>query len=222
MSAVGGAVIAAAGLGSRLGHGLPKCMLELGGRTILSRLIEDVQRHTDRVHVVVGYREELVIQHCAQHHRDVVLVRNPDFRTTQTIHSYRLGARGLPDAGVLFLDGDFVLAPGTLDAFLAGRDHDLLVGVTPASSEHPVYAALGSGKDGAAVLQFSRQEPGPYEWASVLVAPPALLEGHDHFVYEALEPHLPLPSQVVELAEVDTAADLAVAQQRVEEWWPGC
>jgi CTP:molybdopterin cytidylyltransferase MocA len=214
-------VIAAAGLGSRLGHGLPKSMVEVGGRTILSRLIEELEQHTDRIHVVVGYREELVIQHCALHHRNVVIVRNPDFRGTQTIHSYRLGARGLPGPSVLFLDGDGVLAPGGLSRFLrAAQDRATLVGVTPAGSEHPVYAAVADGASGINVTRFDRAAPAPYEWASVLVAPPSLLEGHDNFVYEALEPHLPLPGETIELAEVDTAADLELAQEKVAEWWP--
>lgn len=222
MPSVGGAVIAAAGLGSRLGHGLPKSMVEVGGRTILSRLIEEVEQHTERIHVVVGYREELIIQHCALHHRNVVLVRNPDFRTTQTIHSYRLGSRGLPPSSTLFLDGDCILAPGSLGGFLAAATgEDTLVGVTPAGSEHPVYAATADGPHGSRVVRFSRDDAAPYEWASVLVAPPTLLEDHDDFVYEALTPHLPLPTHVVELAEVDTAADLDAAQEKAAEWWPG-
>jgi CTP:molybdopterin cytidylyltransferase MocA len=219
--AVGGAVIAAAGLGSRLGHGLPKSMVEIGGQTILSRLIEEVEQHTDRIHVVVGYREELVIQHCALHHRNVVLVRNPEFRSTQTIHSYRMGARGLPAEGVLFLDGDFVLAPGTLSAFLAAADgRESLVGVTPAGSEHPVYARTALGTGGLEVNRFGREDAAPHEWASVLVAPPAILAGHDTYVYEALEPHLPLPAQIIHVAEVDTAADLELAQEKAAAWWP--
>lgn len=221
MSAVGGAVIAAAGLGSRLGHGLPKCMVEVGGRTILSRLIEEVEQHTDRIHVVVGYREELVIQHCALNHRNVVLVRNTDFRNTQTIHSYRLGARGLPGPTTLFLDGDCILAPGSLGGFLSSAEGRTLVGFTTASSEHPVYATMADGSPGPEVVRFSRDEPQAHEWASVLVAPPSVLEGHENFVYEALEPHLPLPAELIELAEVDTAADLDMAQEKAAEWWPG-
>ena len=72
MSALGGAVIAAAGLGSRLGHGLPKCMLEIDGRTVLSRLVDAIRPHTDRIHVVVGYREEMIVEYCALYHRDLV------------------------------------------------------------------------------------------------------------------------------------------------------
>lgn len=221
MPTVGGAVIAAAGLGSRLGHGLPKSMVEVGGTTILSRLIGEVEQYTDRIHVVVGYREELIIQHCALHHRNVVLVRNPDFRTTQTIHSYRLGARGLPGRSTLFLDGDCILAPDSLGDFLSAADgQETLVGLTAAGSEHPVYAALAEGTSGQEVVRFGGDEPEPLEWASVLLAPPSLLHGHDNFVYEALEEHLPLPAAMIDLAEVDTVADLDVAQERAAEWWP--
>lgn len=220
MPTVGGAVIAAAGLGSRLGHGLPKCMVEVGGQTILTRLIREVEQHTDRIHVVVGYREELVIQHCALHHRNVVLVRNPDFRTTQTIHSYRLGARSIPGS-TLFLDGDCIFAPGSLSAFLAAaREREVLVGVTAAESEHPVYAEVAGSDGDQRVVSFGRGTPAPHEWASVLLAAPHVLDGDHTFVYEALDRHLPLPAQMIELAEVDTSADLDGAQKRAAEWWP--
>mgnify|MGYP003131060655 FL=1 len=60
MQVVEGAVIACAGLGSRLGLGLPKCLIEVDGKTILTRLIESLRPHVSRIHVVIGYREELV------------------------------------------------------------------------------------------------------------------------------------------------------------------
>ncbi|WP_244246912.1 NTP transferase domain-containing protein [Nocardioides euryhalodurans] len=195
-------------------------MVEVGGRTILSRLIEEVERQTDRIHVVVGYREELIIQHCALHHRNVVLVRNPDFRTTQTIHSYRLGARGLPGPA-LFIDGDCLIAPGALGSFVeAARGHRSLVGLTPASSDHAVFAAVREGDRGTEVVGFDRATPEAQEWASVLITPADVLEGHENFVYEALAEHLPLPAATIELAEVDTTADLERAHVRAAQWWP--
>ena len=87
MQDVKSAVIAAAGLGSRIGMGVPKCMIEKEGITILTRLITTLRPHIPFIHLVIGYREEMVINYCSIHHRDVVLVRNPDYRTTNTAYS---------------------------------------------------------------------------------------------------------------------------------------
>ena len=81
------AVIAAAGMGTRIGLGMPKCMIEIAGKTLLTRLIEGLRPHVRTIYVAVGYREDMVIDFCARHHRDVVLVRNPEYRDTNTATS---------------------------------------------------------------------------------------------------------------------------------------
>lgn len=209
-------MIPAAGLGSRLGHGLPKCMLEIDGKTILTRLVETLREHTDRIHVVVGYREELIIEHCATYHRDVVLVRNTDFRNTNTITSLALGARGL-DGKLLFVDGDTILEPGSLAGFLeTGENHDVLLGIAPAKSEDTVYVSVDH--DRGVVTGFSRETTSDYEWANLLLAPSAAIAGSTGYVYEALEPQLPLAAASVDLAEVDTEQDLRHAKSAIAAW----
>lgn len=211
-------MIAAAGLGSRLGHGLPKCMLEVGGVPILTRMIETLEAHTDRVHVVVGYREEMVIDYVSAHHRNVVLVRNPDFRRTNTIDSYLLGAIGLTGP-LLFVDGDLVIRPSSLESFLhQGALESPLVGVTPSASEDGVFVFLEEDDGVLHVQQFRREPPSPFEWANVLLAAADVLVGHTGFVYQALEPLLPLPAGVVDVAEVDTEQDLRRTRAVVADW----
>jgi CTP:molybdopterin cytidylyltransferase MocA len=218
--AVEGAVIAAAGLGSRLGLGLPKAMLEIDGLTVLSRLIHTLEASVPRIHVVVGYREELITQHCARHHRSVVIVRNPDFRTTNTARSMSLGGRGFRSK-VVFLDGDLIVSPASMDRFLArAANEEVLLGTTPAGSEQAVYVHLDSpeGTPGSGrVTRFSRSESSAHEWASVLVAPPDLLDDVDGFVFEYLEGLLPIPAQSLTLCEVDTPGDLEVAERFVRD-----
>ncbi len=210
MQPVEGAVIAAAGLGSRLGLGLPKCMLEIEHKTILSRLIETIEPVIPRIHVVVGYREELVIDHCARWHRNVVIVRNPDYRTTNTAWSMALGARGIPGKTV-FMDGDLVISPPSFSAFVArATQADVLIGVTRATSEQAVFVDARPGT--AAELEihaFSRETRSPWEWANVASGPSNLMDQVSGFVYQQLEPRLPLPAFPLELSEVDTAEDLA-------------
>ena len=219
MQAVEHAVIAAAGLGSRLGHGLPKCMLELGGMPLLSRLINTLQRHVEDIHVVVGYREELIINLCAKLHRDVVIVRNPEFRTTNTVQSMAMGAQGLTGK-TLFLDGDLIIEPSSLHAFLdRAAKSPVLAAIAPSRSENPVNVELdpGHGADGETrIAAFTRAHGNDFEWANVVAGPARMLDHATGYVYEKLEEGLPLHAAVLDLREVDTAADLEIAREFVK------
>lgn len=214
MQAVEGAVIACAGLGSRLGMGIPKCMIELEGKTVLSRLIESLRPLVPRIHVVVGYREELIIAHCAQYHRDVAIVRNPDFRTTNTAHSIHLGSIGM-NSKVLYLDGDLIIDPASLRSFVSrGAERPLLIGVTRAKSSQAVFVAIpdGNAMKPTMINAFQRDTATPWEWANVFIGSPQLLKAGTRYVYECIEPFLPCAAQMIDLHEVDTPEDLEQAK----------
>lgn len=216
MQPVESAVIAAAGLGSRLGHGLPKCMLELGGQTLLTRIIKTLQESIRRVHVVVGYREDLVINLCANLHRDIVIVRNPDFRTTNTIQSMAIGARGCTGK-TLFMDADLVIRPSSLRAFLdEATSLPVLAAIARSQSENPVNVELVGDelRQGAkAIARFTREPGHDFEWANVVAGPARMLDGATGYVYETLASLTPLASRELDLREIDTTADLELARQ---------
>jgi choline kinase len=216
VQAVEHAVIAAAGLGSRLGHGLPKCMLELGGKTLLSRLIETLEEHVDRIHVVVGYREEMIINLCSKLHRQVAIVRNPEFRTTNTVQSMAMGAQSL-HGKTLFLDGDLIIEPGSLRDFLdAAAKNEILAAISPSRSENPVNVDLAddAATPGRKLIKSFTREPGrEFEWANVVAGPAGMLDNATGYVYEKLEGSIPLNAAILDLREIDTAADLELARE---------
>ncbi len=217
MQDVTSAVIAAAGLGTRIGLGMPKCMIEIGGQTILSRLINTLRPHVSAIHVVVGYREEMVVEYCSLHHRDVVLVRNPDFRTTNTAYSLSMGSQHLPGK-VLYLDGDLLVSAASLKKFLtAAKQRDILVGLTNAKSENAVYVLAEEAGDCINISGFSREQKTKFEWANIISAPNDLMHGAPGYVFERLIEHLPLQGHMLELAEVDTPDDLSAAQHFVHQ-----
>ena len=219
MQAVRHAVIAAAGLGSRLGHGMPKCMLELGGRTLLSRLIDNLEPRMDSIRVVVGYREELVINLCAKLHRNIVIVRNPRFRTTNTVQSMALGARGLKDK-TIFMDGDLIVDPTSLNQFIdKAANQTVLAAIAPSRSENPVNVKLTVSPRPGGQMQvsaFTREQGHDYEWANVVAGPSGMLDDATGYVFEKLEEFIPLSAAVVELRDVDTASDLEQAKEFVK------
>lgn len=217
MQTIEGAVIACAGLGSRLGMGLPKCMIEIDGQTILSRLIRGLRPIVPQIHVVVGYREEIVSEYCSRYYRDVILVRNPNYRTTNTAHSLRLGCLGFKRK-MLCLDGDLLINGRSLEEFANyAISVPLLIGVTAAKSSQAVFVATreGSGAGTLQVTGFDRDVRTQYEWANVFAGPPSVLESASGYVFEALAPHLPAAAHQLRLFEVDTASDLAHASSGV-------
>lgn len=194
-------------------------MLEIGGMTLLSRLIRTLEPLVPRIHVVVGYREEMVIELCAREHRDVVIVRNPAYRSTNTAESMSMGARAC-HGKTLFLDGDLLIEPMSLRAFVqeASR-HEVLMGISTTRSEQPVCVELaeGTGPDDndkpRLVSAFTRDARLPYEWANVVAGPSRLMDGIPGYVFERLREHTPLPALPIELREVDTRADLEMANE---------
>lgn len=212
MQFVESAVIAAAGLGSRLGLGHPKCMLELGGVTLISRMIRTLEPHVSRIHVVVGYREDMVIEHCARYHPQVVLVRNPEFRTTNTAQSLALGACHLTGKCV-FLDGDLLLNPDSFADFLFNAaQSEILVGLCQPNTENAVYVNAEDSPHGLIVNGFTREYQTNYEWANVFSGPSTLMNGAENYVFEHLSKMLPLQGHMLELAEIDTGSDMHSAE----------
>lgn len=217
MQNLDGAVIACAGMGTRIGLGMPKCMIEIGGQTILSRLIHTLQSLVPVIHVVVGYREDMVIDYCSKYHRDVVLVRNQEFRNTRAAFSLSKGARFM-GGKILFLDGDLLIAPDSLKKFAAASlDKNVLVGLTEAKTENAVFAHGEPVGDLVKIETFSREQKSPYEWANVVTGPSDLLNDATGFVFERLLEHAPLEGFVLELAEIDTSGDFEIAKQFLQD-----
>ena len=217
MPTVEHAVIAVAGLGSRLGHGKPKCLVEVAGRRLLEWQL-DLMRDVPDVRLVVGYLEHEVIEVALKLRRDLTIVRNPAYRTTTTQQSYWLGARHLTDP-CLYLDGDIIFEPTSFRAFLkCASGISPLIGVTAAKTEQAVFAATDIGPGGQLrVTGFSRTESSPWEWANVAFLPPGMLEENGRDVFSRLATHLPLPAQAVACCEVDTEGDLAQAERFVAQ-----
>lgn len=141
MSAVESAVIAAAGLGSRLGLGKPKCLLEFGGKSILQHQLW-LLRSVPDVRVVVGFEEALVMDAVRRLRPDVIIVRNAAYRTTTTLDSYSLGATGVR-GNCLFLDGDITFGPASFARFLdTCRPDRALIGVTALKTQDAVHIGL--------------------------------------------------------------------------------
>ena len=214
MQTVTHAIVAAAGIGSRLGHGKPKCLVEVAGRRIIEYQLE-VLRHVPDVRLVVGYMEHDVIEAALKLRADITIVRNPSYRTTTTQQSYWLGSRYLTEH-CLYLDGDIIFEPESFETFLDKAEvHAPLIAITQAKTEQAVFASIRTGETDSflSVTSFSRTERSSWEWANLAYLPPSMLEENGGNVFERLGHYLPLQAQTVVCCEVDTEGDLAQAEK---------
>jgi GTP:adenosylcobinamide-phosphate guanylyltransferase len=216
VSAIEHVVIAAAGLGSRLGHGIPKCLVEVAGRTLIEWQL-DLFRHIQDVRVVVGYMEQAVVDAVRRVNDSVIFVRNPRFRETTTQDSLVLGAAGIAERA-LFLDADIVFDPASMASFLdyAAR-RPLTIGITEAKTEFAVFArTAASFADELQIIDFSTDRQ-PFEWANVVCAVPGTFAPGQGAVFQTLQRLLPAPARVLMSYEIDTEADLAAARRFAEQ-----
>lgn len=207
MPSVDHAVIAAAGFGSRLGRGHPKCLVEFRGRTLLDRQLELLADVPD-VRIVVGFQEELVVEHALALRSDVTIVRNPAYASTTTLNSYEMGARHLTSP-CLFMDADIVFERESFRRFVSrsAQTGGPLVGFTDAKTADAVYVSV----DGDTVTGFSREDATPYEWANLAYLPARYCEGGHDSVYAHLSKDLPLPGAHIVSHEIDRVEDLDYA-----------
>jgi len=109
------ALILAAGQGSRLKRGCPKCLIESGGRPLIHRQLDALYgAGVDRVIVVAGYQIGRVRRALPS---DAVIVPNRLYADTNSLYSFWL-ARGEVGNDVLVLNSD-VLFPSLLADLLA-------------------------------------------------------------------------------------------------------
>jgi choline kinase len=118
-------VIVAAGMSARLRpltNTLPKCLLEVGGKSILRRTIENLfEADVTRIAIVIGFEGEQIRNHLKAQfpgHR-FRYIRNPKYAETNNAYSlllarefFKEGIKPAPKDELLVLDGDIVFDAG--------------------------------------------------------------------------------------------------------------
>jgi choline kinase len=220
MSPVKNAVIAAAGLGSRLGMGMPKCMISINNIPILAHTLDLLASHVETIVVVAGYREDLIIEYCQNHYRNVTVARNPDYATTNTAQSLSLGSQFI-SGKTIYLDGDLLIEKNSFSRFLKlAHNVDLLVGITEAKTENPVFVECTPESQGEylTVKGFNREHKGHYEWANLFVGSDKIMDGTLGYVYQRITEKLPAKGALIEVEEIDTPRDMMRAEAKIKTW----
>lgn len=141
------AILLAAGRGRRLNQDAPKCLVSVGGRTLLDRHVECMQdAGVTALTIVVGYRREMLeaalepLRKRAGQALPIEVIFNENFETGSIESLHRAGARLAQ--GAIVMDAD-VFYPAELLGRLVASDHDNCVLLDGRSEETGEEMMLG-------------------------------------------------------------------------------
>lgn len=119
-------IILAAGLGSRLEDqtlSKNKCLIEVAGKTIITRLLTQLQSHNvANVIMGVGYLADVLESYIRSNHPEVstVFVQNPIYARTGSVYSLKLCLNAVPQGhDVVVFEGDVVVEDSLVTRSLA-------------------------------------------------------------------------------------------------------
>jgi len=136
-------IILAAGTGSRLGHGIPKAMVELdNSTTIMDQQLENIKKATgtENIRVVLGYKGSLI----EEKHPELEYLYNPRYRETNTSKSLLIGLEDL-DEDVIWMNGDVVFDPEILRTLHQKKGNHICVDNKRVGEEEVKYNLTDDG-----------------------------------------------------------------------------
>ncbi|SRR6056297_2489299 len=125
------ALILAAGMGSRLKeitNDKPKCMVLVNGKTIIERMLEQLDcLGLSRIVIVIGYSGSVLIDYIASLNINtpVVYVWNEEYHRTNNIYSLYLARGYMGDEDSLLLESDLVFEPAVLERLIEEKGVNL-------------------------------------------------------------------------------------------------
>lgn len=162
------AIILAAGRGSRLlrlnPDQRPKCLLEVGGRSLLSRQLQLLDaRGIRRADLVLGFEADRIVEEVARlaPRPEVAFHYNPRFEQGSTISLWAAQETLTAGVSVLLLDADVLFHPAVLDALVETKvENCFLLDREFEPGDEPVKIAVRDG----AMIEFRKQLPGGLEY----------------------------------------------------------
>ncbi|MFA5197630.1 MAG: NTP transferase domain-containing protein [Patescibacteria group bacterium] len=204
------AIICSAGKGSRLGHNIPKPLVEVCGKSLIEWQLKALEGIRNVI-VVVGYKKEYVIDEILSHRDSVTIVVNRNWETTNTAYSLSLACE-LVEGPVLTIDGDTIFDRAQIEKIIR---HEKVIGVTKPMSEEGVFVKIHKDKT---VEEFTRLVNTGYEWTGMSVMPSHIYRGRQNcFVYQIIEKNFPVFTEFIDLVEIDTPSDLNYAAKWINK-----
>ena len=118
------AIILAAGMGKRLGEltkGNTKCMIEVGGETLISRLLRQLDRqHLSRIVMVIGYKAQKLRDYLATlpTTTPIEFIENTIYDKTNNIYSLYMAKDYLCAEDTLLFESDIIMEDAVINKLL--------------------------------------------------------------------------------------------------------
>ncbi len=206
-------ILSCAGIGSRLGLGQTKALIDISGKPLIYWQLEQFKEIED-IRIVVGFQANDIVKSVLQMRKDVIFVYNHNYFHTKTGASFYLGARHGNEYSLAW-DGDLLVHPDDIVSCVNYPGE--FIGCSKTITDDAVLASVNEKGN---VTSFSR-ENGDYEWSG----PACLKKEHvkyvSNHVYTQIEEHLPLPALVVRAQDIDTYDDYKNALEFIKTWGDG-
>lgn len=210
MSSVKSVVISCAGIGSRLGLGLTKALVQINGRSLISWQLE-LFKNVEDLRIVVGFQANDIIDEVRKYRDDVTFVFNHRYFETKTGASFFLGARHAKEY-ILEWDGDLLVHPDDVKMILETEGE--FICYSDKTSDDAVFVKVDEQGN---VLKFSR-EYGDYEWTGPACMCKKNLSYSSQNVFNMFEPLLPMRGIKVRAYDIDTYDDYQRVSNIVKDW----
>lgn len=210
MSSVKSVVISCAGIGSRLGLGLTKALVQINGHSLISwqlKLFKDVED----LRIVIGFQANDIIEEVRKYRDDVTFVFNHRYFETKTGASFFLGARHANEY-VLEWDGDLLVHPDDVKMILETEGE--FICYADKTSDDAVFVKVDELGN---VVRFT-QDYGDYEWTGPACMCKKKLAYNSQNVFNMFEPFLPMKGIKVRAYDIDTYDDYQRVSKIVKEW----
>lgn len=203
-------VISCAGIGSRLGLGLTKALVQINGSSLISwqlKMLKDVED----IRLVIGFQGSEIIDEVLKYRKDIIFCYNHRYFETKTGASYYLGARHANNETIEW-DGDLLVHPDDVPMLLTTEGEYICY--SDITSEDCVFVHVdGKGE----VLDFSRED-GDYEWTGPACMNKKHLAYSSQNVFNMFEPLCPMRGIRIRAYDIDTYNDYLRVVEIAKDW----
>lgn len=210
MSTIKSVVLSCAGIGSRLGLGQTKALININGKPLIHWQL-DCFKEVEDLRIIVGYQAKDIIKSVMEVRDDVIFVYNHNYFDTKTAASFYLGAKHANEY-VLEWDGDLLVHPD--DVKLCLEMEGEFIAYSDICSEETVYVKTNTSGD---VIAFSRKE-GDFEWTGPACIKKSKIKYSSGNVFNQLEEHLPMKGFKIRACDIDTYEDYQRAIEFIKKW----
>jgi choline kinase/soluble P-type ATPase len=206
-------VLSCAGIGSRLGLGQTKALIDIDGKPLIYWQLEQFANIED-LRIVVGFQAKEIIRVVLKMREDVIFIYNHNYFHTKTGASLYLGARHANEY-VIAWDGDLLVHP--IDIIKCLEYKGEFIGCSKTITDDAVLASVNESGN---VIEFSR-EFGDFEWSGPACLKREHIKYLSNHVYYQIEEYLPLPALVIRAQDIDTYEDYKKALIFIKTWKDG-